>query len=167
MSKIKDYFKIYESEETKEVFEQSEYAANRLSAVVIFWCAAILLISWILNTLGVFTVAKSRMNILAISGLIEFSIPLVLYFLYNGKNRWLKYVMVITLTFVCTQLFAILNHNVILIMVLPVLLSSRYFSKGFTTMISLLSVFLLLGATVLTVYYGIVDLNVYPKLENG
>ena len=167
MSKIKDYFKIYESEETKEVFEQSEYAANRLSAVVIFWCAAILLISWILNTLGVFTVAKSRMNILAISGLIEFAIPIVLYFLYNGKNRWLKYVMVITLTFACTQLFAILNHNVILIMVLPVLLSSRYFSKGFTFMISFISVILLAAASALSVVYGIIDLNFFPRLENG
>ncbi|MBQ9531859.1 MAG: PP2C family protein-serine/threonine phosphatase [Eubacterium sp.] len=167
MHKIKDYFKVYENEETKAVFEKNEYESNRLSLVVIIWCALILIIAWALNMAGIFTVAKVRMNILTISGVIEFAIPVVLYRLFNGKKHWLKDVMIITLLLVCTQLFAILNHNVIFIMILPVLLSSRYFSKGFTTMISLLSVFLLLGATVLTVYYGIVDLNVYPKLENG
>ncbi|MBR1530687.1 MAG: SpoIIE family protein phosphatase [Eubacterium sp.] len=167
MNKIKEYFKVYESEETREVFEQNEYDSNRLSLVVILWCAAILVIAWILNIVGVFTVAKLRMNVVAISGLIEFAIPVVLYFIHKGRKRWLKYVMIITLTVVCTQLFTILNHNVILIMILPVLLSSRYFSKGFTAMISILSVLLLAVASVLTVYYGIVDLNFYPKLADG
>ena len=167
MSKLKDYFKIYESENTRAVFEQNEYEANRLSLIVILWCGAILIFSWVLNLAGVFTVEKQRMNILAITGVAEFAVPIVLYFMYNGKKRWLKYVMVITLLFVCSQLFAILNHNVILIMIIPVLLSSRYFSKGFTTMISILSVVLLAGASAISVLYGIVDLNFFPALKDG
>ncbi len=167
MNKIKEYFKVYESDETQEVFEQNEYDSNRLSLVVILWCMAILVIAWILNTVGVFTVSKLRMNIVAISGIIEFGIPIVLYFIHKGKTRWLKYVMVTMLMLACTQLFTVLNHNVILIMTFPVLLSSRYFSKGFTTMISILSVLLLTGGSILTVYYGIVDLNFFPKLADG
>lgn len=167
MGKIKQYFKIYESEDTKAVFEQNDYDANRLSFYVILTCAVILIISWTLNMAGIFTVAKIRMNILAISGLIEFAVPIVLYLKFKGKRRWLKYVMVITLLFVCTQLFSILNHNVILIMVLPVMLSSRYFSKGFTVMISILTVLFATAASIMTVLYGIIDLNFYPSPENG
>ncbi|WP_407386179.1 PP2C family protein-serine/threonine phosphatase [Ruminococcus sp.] len=167
MDKIKQYFKIYETEETKAVFEQNEYDANRLSLWVIVACAVILGIAWILNTVGIFSVPKYRMTILAVSGLVEFAVPVVLYLKVKGKRRWLKYVMVFMLLLVCTQLFSILNHNVILIMMIPVLLSSRYFSKGFTVMISILSVLLLAVASAITVLYGIIDLNVYPSLDNG
>ena len=167
MGKVKDYFKIYESEDTKAVFEQNDYAANRLSFYVILTCAVILIISWVLNMAGIFTVTKTRMNILAISGLIEFAVPIVLYLRFKGKRRWLKYVMVIALLFVCTQLFSILNHNVLLIMILPVLLSSRYFSKGFTVMISILTVLCATIASILSVLYGIIDLNFYPSPASG
>ena len=167
MGKIKDYFKIYESEETKAVFEQNDYDGNRLSFYVILSCAVILLISWALNMAGIFTVAKTRMNVLAISGLIEFAVPIGLYLKFKGQRRWLKYVMVITLLFVCTQLFSILNHNVILIMTLPVLLSSRYFSKGFTVMISTLTTLCAVAGSILSVLFGIIDLNFYPSPASG
>ncbi len=167
MGKIKEYFRIYESEETKEVFEQNEYESNRLSLMVIVACAVILVAAWILNLAGVFTVASNRMNLLAIQGIVEFAIPIVLYLVFKGKKRWLKYVMIISLLLVCTRLFSILNHNVILIMVLPVLLSSRYFSKGFTLMVSVLSVLFLAAASASTVFYGIIDLNFFPSPAEG
>ena len=100
MKKFKDYFKIYESEETKAVFEQNEYDANRLSLWVILACAIILVTAWALNFAGIFTVAKIRMNILCLVGLVFFAVPVALYFKFNGKKRWLKYVMVITLLIV-------------------------------------------------------------------
>ena len=167
MADIKNYFKIYESKETKAVFEQNEYEANRLSMFVIFVCAAILIASWALNLAGVFKVAQYRMTVTAIAGTVEFAVPVALFYKFHGKKRWLKYVMLFTLLLVCTQLFAVLNHNVILIITLPVLLSSRYFSKGLTIMVTIMSVLLLAAACVLTVHFGIIDLNYYPPLEDG
>ncbi len=167
MSRIKNYFKIYESRDTKAVFEQNDYDSNRIALMVIVFCAAILIISWILNLAGIFKIASHRMNILAVLGIAEFAVPIVLFIVFKGNKRWLKYVMVFSLLIVCTELFSILNHNVILIMVLPVLLSVRYFSKGFTFMISILSVLLMILASILTVFFGIIDLNFFPSLENG
>lgn len=167
MKKIKDFFKVYESAETAAVFEQNEYESNRLSVRVIFVCAGILAVAWVLNFIGVFTVDKTRMSIVAAMGLLEFSVPVGLYYAFNGKKRWLKYVMVIMMLFVLTQMFAVLNHNVILIMILPLLLSSRYFSKGFTAMIAVISVLFLSLASIATVFYGIIDLNFFPKLQDG
>ena len=64
MKKIKDFFKVYESAETAAVFEQNEYESNRLSVRVIFVCAGILAVAWVLNFIGVFTVDKTRMRLL-------------------------------------------------------------------------------------------------------
>ncbi|MBR1731801.1 MAG: PP2C family protein-serine/threonine phosphatase [Ruminococcus sp.] len=161
------YFKTYESEETKKIFERNEYESNRLSAVVLIECAVVLIVAWILNILNVFTVPKATMNLLAIQGVIEIAIPIVLYKLFNGKKSWLKYVMVIALLLVCMRLFSVLNHNVILIMILPVILSSRYFSKGFTINISVLSILSLAIASAATAFYGVVDLNFYPAPADG
>ena len=63
MKKIREFFKVYDSEETRAVFEENEYAANRLSFYVILTCAVILVIAWALNMAGIFTVSKLRMNI--------------------------------------------------------------------------------------------------------
>lgn len=167
MGRIKQYFKIYESEETRAVFEQNEFEANRLSLMVIVACALILITSWLLSFTGVFKIVQYRMNVLAIQGLIELAVPIVFYIIYKGRKRWLKYIMLFSLLLVCTRLFSILNHNVILIMILPVLLSSRYFSKGLTVMISILSVLLLAAASLTTVFFGIIDLNLYPSPEDG
>ena len=164
---LKSLYKIYDSEDTKEIFEQNEIQANRLSAVVMLWCAVVLLVAWLLNIFGVFSIDRSRMNGLAVQGLIELAIPLTLYFVFKGRKSWLKYVMVIALMLVCTRLFSILNHNVILIMVLPVLLSSRYFYKAFTIIISALSLLSLAVGTVTTIFFGIVDLNFFPQPANG
>ena len=166
-SKLTSYFRTYESKETKAIFEQNEFESNRLSATVIGACTVILVVAWILNFFGVFTIPKYRMNILAIQGIIEFAIPLVLCFVVKGRKRWLKYVMVFSLLLVCTRLFSILNHNVILIMVLPVLLSSRYFSRGFTIQVSIIASIFLAVASASTIFFGLIDLNFYPKLENG
>lgn len=165
--KITQFFRIYESEETKKIFERNEYQANRLSAFVLIVSAVVLVISWVLNIFDVFTVPKVTMNLLAIQGLIEISVPLVLFKIFNGKNSWLKYVMVLALLLVCMRLFSVLNHNVILIMVLPVLLSSRYFSKGFTINISIVSLIALAIASASTAVYGIIDLNFYPAPDDG
>lgn len=167
-NKFKSYIRVYSSADTRKIFEKNEMEANRLSGFVLLACSVILVVSWVLNSFGIFTVDKTRMNYLAIQGLIELMIPLALFFVYNKKNRgWLKYVMLISLLLVCTRLFSVLNHNVILIMTLPILLSSRYFSRGLTVIISALSMISLLVASVATVFWGIIDLNFYPNPPEG
>ncbi|MBQ9673092.1 MAG: serine/threonine-protein phosphatase [Ruminococcus sp.] len=165
--KLKSYFQIYESEDTRKIFEKNEFQSNRLVSIVMIESAIILVIAWILNMLGIFEIEAHRMNILVIQGLLEIAVPYTLYKFFNGQKRWLKYVMVIALLLVCTRLYSILNYNVILIMVIPIFLSSRYFSKGFTVIISAISMLSLGIATVATVFYGIIDLNFLPSPADG
>ena len=50
---IKTYLKVYENDETREIFEDNEFQSNRLAAMVNVFCAVILLLSWVLNLFGV------------------------------------------------------------------------------------------------------------------
>ena len=59
---IKTYLKVYENDETREIFEDNEFQSNRLAAMVNVFCAVILLLSWVLNLFGVFTIPQMRMN---------------------------------------------------------------------------------------------------------
>ncbi len=165
--KIRSVFSVYGSDDTKEIFEQNEIQSNDLVSYVLLASAVVLAVSWVLNLFGIFTIDKTRMNILSIQGLAELIVTYILYKIFNGKKRWLKYVMVIAFLLVCTRLFSVLNHNVILIMVLPVLLSSRYFSKGFTLNIALISIVMLALASFSTIFYGVIDLNFYPNPAEG
>ena len=168
ISSLRSYFKIYESEETRHVFEKNEREANRLSFVVLIFSAALLVISFILNTVGIFSVPDKTMRTLALQGSFEFAIPIVLYLIFRKKKcAWLKYVMVIGLMLVMMRLYSVLNHNVILIMVVPVILSSRYCSKGFTLLISILGAIAFAIASLSTAFYGIIDLNTVPAPEQG
>ncbi len=166
-NRLKKYFTVYGSEDTKRIFQKNEIESNRLVAVVMAACGVILIVAWILNIFGVFALDKARMNTLAVQGLFELAFPLVLYFVFKGQKSWLKYVMVICLLLVLTRLFGALNHNVILIMTIPVLLSSRYFSRGFTYIISALSILSLFIGTISAANSGIVDLNFFPQLAEG
>ena len=144
VDRLKKYFTVYGSEDTKRIFKKNEVESNRLVGIVMAACGVILIVAWILNMFGVFTLDKHRMNMLAIQGLFELAFPLVLYFIFKGQKSWLKYLMVICLLLVLTRLFSVLNHNVILIMTIPVLLSSRNLSRCFTYIISELSIMSLL-----------------------
>ncbi len=165
---IKTYLKVYENDETREIFEDNEFQSNRLAAMVDVFCAVILLLSWVLNLFGVFTIPQLRMNMLAAQGMLLLGIPLIFYKVFKKKRkRWLKYVMILSMLAVCTDLFSVLNHNVLLLMVLPVLISSRYFSKGFTMIVAIASILLLAVASISALYFGIVDLNFYPAPPDG
>lgn len=168
MEQFKSYFKIYESEETRAVFEKNEKAANKLAAVVVIDCAVILLLTTILDIVGIFTVPTATMTTLAIEGFLELATMFVLYLIFKKKNpRWLKYVMLFGLTLFCVSLYSVLNHNIILVMAIPVILSARYCSKGLTTMTAALNIVGFAFAALAAAFHGIVDLNLLPKLAEG
>lgn len=166
--KIKSFLKIYDSEETHQVFEKNEREANRLVAMVLLFSAVILILSMILNTAGIFTVNKHTMIVLTVQGILELAIPFSLYLIYRRKHApWLKYVMMIGLILVVMRLFSVLNHNVILIMTLPVIVSARYCSKSFSILICTISSAALIIGAIGTIFYGIADLNIFPSPPEG
>ena len=154
--------------QTTETLWKNEVAANIYTAQTMLLCGFITVLTCVLNYLGVFTVDKTVM--LAISGqaFLEFVIPAVVCLKLKGEKKWLKVVLLICTTIAVIRLQSVLTHNVTLLMLLPVVISIRYYSSILTNTVSILITLLSGVAEYCSVVLkmGILNLNVI-KLPEG
>lgn len=127
---------------TDDVFWENEVAANRLTAKVMLLNTAVLLLSWILNELGVFAIQRETLTSIVGWSTVELVIPAFICLYFRGEKRWLKYLMMIELTIVLARIDSVLTFNVTLIIMIPVVLTCRYFSDSFTRQIAVLTTIL-------------------------
>ena len=166
----RDHSSQRDEDEIREVLHASEVRANGLTAMALILSVAIIALVWVLNEINIFMTPHSIMNRLFIISLIALAIPCVLYLIVKGDRPWLKYVMLLFLTFVCALTNAVLSFNAILVMAIPVVVSTRYYSKRLTQGMAVLTIVIFLLATVWNVrHYGSVsmDFNYYPKPPAG
>ena len=114
--------------DTNQILKENEISANRLMMLIINVTVVIVAITWALFSTGVF---YSRV---AVDGLMIFNIVLMAVTAVVSKavkyeKRWVKYLLMASLTIVYAVTTSVLTYNVSLLMVIPVVLSIRYFSK--------------------------------------
>lgn len=168
--KLFDFHKTHYEDEIREVLHANEVRANRLTATALFLSVGIIALIWVLNMVNIFATPHSIMNRLFIVSVIALVIPCTLYLIVKGDRPWLKFVMLVFLTFVCAFTNAVLSFNSILVMAVPICVSTRYYSKRLTTGMAIFTVVLFFFATVWNVkHYGSVsmDFNYYPKPPAG
>lgn len=124
---------------TEDVFWENEVAANILTAKVMLLNTAILILSWILNEFGLFDVRHDVLTSVTLQGTVEMVIPALLCLYFRGEKRWLKYLLIIEFSIVLARIDSVLSYNVTLVMIVPVVLTCRYFSGAFTQQIAILS----------------------------
>lgn len=164
--KFKDILldKIYKAIGIGNVFAANEIAANMMLGMISIVVLVLILICFILNEIGIFTADKMDMRIASALSIVLVIPAIILNRTYAGAKRWLKFMLMGTLVIICAIFSCLLGHNVTLVMVLPVVLSVRYFEDKFckfTTMIT--SVFFTAGAFV-SAFLGILNLNVVKEL---
>lgn len=123
----------------KDVLQNNEIQANKLVGFTMFLSSFVIGVVLILSKVGVFLI---RTDSILIGSIFELIIPAIICQMAKARKAWLKYILVIELMIVLARIDSILGYNVVLIMVLPVILSCRYFSKKFTKMISVLTAIL-------------------------
>ncbi len=124
---------------TDTVFWENEVAANLFTAKAMLLFAGVLVLSWILNGLGVFAVSDKVLGPIVLTGIAELVLPAALCLLLRGEKWWLKYLLILELTIEQARIDSILSYNVVMAMLVPVVLSCRYFSQRFTRQITVLS----------------------------
>lgn len=82
----------------------------------------------------------------------------------QGEYKNLHWFEMIDLILVCGGLTVLLGHNVVLLMVLPVVLSVRYYDSKFTLKVALITAVLAILFTGLTAYAGVLNLNMCTNL---
>ena len=151
---------------TNDIFWANEVRANMLVAMVMLACAGLLVLTWILNYVGVFRIGIDTFNWIIAWGILELLVPFGLCTYFKGQKKWLKVAMLVELSIVFARLYSVLSYRVILIMVIPVVLSVRYYQRGFTALIAGVSTFVSFLASIASIYTGILNIN-NVELEAG
>ena len=144
---------------TDEVFWKNEVDANIMLAKILVFSAFVLLLTQALNYVGVYKIPSIYLNVVVIQGLFELLIPAALCFYFKGQKRWLKWLMLIMLTFVYARVYTAISYRTAILMVLPVLLSCRYYSRRLTEIVSVTTTIVFLLAAIFSKSLGSVDMN--------
>ena len=134
--------KVVEAFTTDEVFRKSEIDANKLTATVLLLSMVLFALTFVCNELGVYGIDPAFLNPLILRGIILLFIPWILCVYFKGERRWLKYLMVPALTLAYAGIDGLLTYSVTLIMAIPVIISTRYYSKKLTAAIALFTIIL-------------------------
>ena len=132
---------------TEDVLKENEKHANLVTALTMSNLFFIVLVSWILSKTNIFTVEAINMTYVVINSFIGLFIPAGLCFLLRGEKNWLKYVLLGMFIFVLGTVDNNFSYTTAFLMVIPVLLSARYYKKNFTIFVSILTfaVFLIMS----------------------
>ena len=147
--------KIYEED---GLFHDTEVQANELIVRVLIANAIIIVLIMVAVIVGVFPVSGLILPRLGVA-LVEILILGAVSYKVKQDAWWLKYVLLLGLMTVYAQLDSLLTHKVAILMVIPVLCSSRYFSRILTIAMSGLSTVVFFVSGFLGAYFGWVNMN--------
>lgn len=150
---------------TDEVFYETEIQANRLGTIVMTASGIILAIVLALNGAGIFRMSQSLVMGPIIQGIIESAAVIAICLIFRFRKWWLKYLLVIGMVVVFARLDGIFTHRAVIIMAVPVIFSSRYFSRRLTIFSAALSAGAFLISLIWGTVYGMFDLNIVTVEE--
>lgn len=159
MTRLKAFFermrRLYEED---GLFHDTEVQANRLIMRVLITNAIIMLLILAAVAAGVFPVSGLILPRLG-TALAEILILWVISHKVKQDAWWLKHLLLLGLMSVYAQLDTLLTHKVAILMVIPILCSSRYFSKTLTIAMSALSAVVFLVSGYIGAYHGWINMN--------
>ena len=143
-----------------ELFHDTEVQANKLGAIVLFNSGLILFVIGVLTLLNLFPLGKETMWPPVTQGVIEVAVLVIISGIVKNDAWWLKYLMVIAMTFVYARLDSMLTHKAAILMIIPVVFSSRYFSRRLTVFTSVLCIVCFGISAAYGATRGLIDLNI-------
>ena len=169
MSKLIKFFAEFRSIFTEEdVLKENERHANIVVATTMLNIFLTALIIYNLTAIGVFNVNKNLMLDVTLRSIFSLFIPSIIAFILKGKGKYLKYILIVCLTLSIGAIYSILTYTAILLLIVPVLLAARYYSKKFTIFVAVITALMLGVVEFLGANFGLLDLNyvVLPKGTN-
>lgn len=167
MSAFKKFFIEFKSIFTGEdVLKENEEHANVVVSTIMINTFFVALIIYLLTIVGLFNVNKEFMLDATLRSIFTLLIPGLIGLKLKGKGEYLKYILIICLTLSIGSIYSILTYTSTLLLIVPVLLAARYYSKKFTIFVSILTITMLGVVEYLGIYYGLLDLN-YVELPKG
>ena len=143
-----------------EIFHETEIHANKLGALILLSSGLILVIILILTALGVFLLPLESVLSPAVQAIVEIIVLLAICYFVKYDAWWLKPILLLGLVLVYARLDAMLTHKAAILMVIPVVFSSRYFSKRLTIFTSILTTVVFACSAYWGATNGLINLNI-------
>ena len=143
-----------------DMFHETEVQANRLGSLILLCSGIILVLILILAVLGIFPLSMETIFPPTIQAIVEVLILLLICRWKKNDTWWLKYLLIIGLIIVYARLDSMLTHKAAILMVLPVVFSSRYFSRRLTVFASLFTTVVFAFSSAWGATHGMINLNI-------
>ena len=147
------------------MFHETEVQANRLGTLMLLCSGIVLVLILVLVETGIFPLQGEFMRSAIIRSLVEITILLVVCGIFKNDGWWLKPLLIIGMVIVYAMLDSMLTHKAAILMVLPVVFSSRYFSRRLTIFTSLFTTVVFIFSAVWGATHGFINLNIVTMEE--
>ena len=167
MSKVIKFFIEFRSIFTSDnVLKENEQHANIVVATSMLNIFITAVIIYFLAVVGVFNINQSMMLDATLRSIFTLFIPAIVAFILRGEGKYLKHLLLVFLTISIGTIYSILTYTATLLLVIPILLAARYYSKKFTIFVAIISIMTLGISEYLGAHIGLLDLN-YIELPKG
>ena len=141
MERVRKMFDEFKSVFTSEdVLKENESHANVVVATVMIDLFLVILVSLFLNLFGIIEQGSINTPSFVLFSSIVLGIPATLCFIFKGEKNWFKYLLLLAFILVLSSVAKNLTYITALLMVIPVILSARYYSQYYTIKISIITV---------------------------
>ncbi len=148
-----------------EMFHETEVQANRLGTLLLLCSGIILILILILTAIHIFPLSGEFLYSAIVRSLVEIAALIVISRVVKNNAWWLKYVLIVGLIIVYALLDSMLTHKVAILMILPVVFSSRYFSRRFTVFTSILTTVIFAFSAAWGATHGFINVNIVTMDE--
>ena len=149
-----------------EMFLETEIQANKLGALILFCSGILLALILVLTAFGLFLLPMESVFSPLIQAIAEIVILLVVCRVVKYRAWWLKHLLMLGLVIVYARLDVVVTHKAAILMVIPVLFSSRYFSRRLTVFTSIFTTVIFALSAVWGATHGMININIVT-MEQG
>ena len=154
---------------TTDTLWANEIEANMMVANISLGSAFIGILALVAYQLGLIGFGTSNGKIVLIQSVIELIISSALCYIFKGKKKWLKLLLLLNYCLTCARVESVLTSSVTLLMVFPLVTSIRYYSRPVTNFTAFIIILLSGIADYRAIFMGTgrMDLNYVRFVENA
>ena len=160
------YAKTKEIFTDDDLFHLTEIRGNKLGVLILNVTGILLAIVLVLTYFGLFLLGIDSVWAPCVNGIIAVVVITIICKVVNNDARWLKYLLLTGIVGIYAGLDMMLTHKTAILMVIPVVFSSRYFSRKLVSYTAIISVIAFLISAYLGSTRGLIDLNIVT-MEKG
>ncbi len=161
MAKLRDMMdQLHEKLKADDIFHDNEVQANRIGRLILSWNCILSLLIMVLTRIGIFPLSWNTIWAPTSQAVIEVLILVAVCRYYKDDVWWLKYLLIIGLSVVYARIDSMLTHKTAILMVIPVVFSSRYFSRNMTNFTAVFCSVLFALSAAWGAVHGMINLNI-------